>query len=43
MHGGTNAGAPVGNRNALKHGVYSKGTSYVADTIAELSSVPRKN
>jgi glucans biosynthesis protein len=23
MHGGTNAGAPVGNENALKHGHFS--------------------
>ena len=23
MHGGTNPGAPKGNRNALKHGAYS--------------------
>jgi uncharacterized protein YjcR len=23
MHGGTNPGAPKGNRNALKHGRYS--------------------
>lgn len=23
MHGGTNPGAPVGNRNAFKHGYYS--------------------
>lgn len=28
MHGGTNPGAPIGNRNALKHGYYS------ADAIA---------
>jgi len=24
MHGGTNNGAPKGNKNALKHGYYSK-------------------
>ena len=23
MHGGTNPGAPLGNRNARKHGAYS--------------------
>lgn len=24
MHGGTNPGAPKGNRNALRHGLYTK-------------------
>jgi len=24
MHGGTNPGAPKGNQNALKHGMYSR-------------------
>lgn len=24
MHGGANAGAPLGNRNAWKHGFYSR-------------------
>jgi uncharacterized protein YjcR len=26
MHGGTNPGAPIGNRNARKHGSYSAKT-----------------
>jgi hypothetical protein len=26
MHGGTNPGAPIGNRNARKHGGYSAET-----------------
>jgi len=26
MHGGTNPGAPIGNRNARKHGAYSAKT-----------------
>jgi uncharacterized protein YjcR len=26
MHGGTNPGAPKGNRNARKHGAYSAAT-----------------
>jgi hypothetical protein len=25
MHGGTNPGAPKGNRNAFKHGLYTAG------------------
>jgi uncharacterized protein YjcR len=29
MHGGTSTGAPKGNRNALKHGLYT------AEAIAE--------
>lgn len=36
MHGGTNPGAPKGNRNALKHGRYS---AAVRDLERELRKV----
>ncbi|MGI9508662.1 MAG: HGGxSTG domain-containing protein [Geminicoccaceae bacterium] len=35
MHGGTNAGAPIGNDNALKHGCFS------ADVVDERRSIRR--
>lgn len=34
MHGGTNTGAPKGNENALKHGIYSRRLTDEEITIA---------
>ena len=36
MHGGTNSGAPVGNQNALKHGVNSMESKYLQKQTSEL-------
>lgn len=37
MHGGTNPGAPKGNRNARKHGAYSAATKAAMRTMRELA------
>jgi hypothetical protein len=37
MHGGTNLGAPVGNRNAWKHGGYSAETKRAMAMVRELA------
>lgn len=37
MHGGTNPGAPKGNRNARKHGAYSAKAKAAADSIRALA------
>lgn len=37
MHGGTNPGAPKGNRNAWKHGARSAKTEAAARYLRELS------
>jgi glucans biosynthesis protein len=39
MHGGTNPGAPVGNRNAWKHGARSAGAIQAAHCLALLKRV----
>lgn len=36
MHGGTNPGAPRGNRNALKHGLYSAETIAMRKVLREM-------
>ncbi len=36
MHGGTNPGAPCGNRNAWKHGAYSADTKAIMRLLADL-------
>ena len=37
MHGGTNPGAPKGNRNARKRGAYSAATKAAMHGMRELS------
>lgn len=37
MHGGTNPGAPKGNRNAWKHGARSAGAMQAAALIKEMA------
>ncbi|WP_369011635.1 HGGxSTG domain-containing protein [Novosphingobium cyanobacteriorum] len=37
MHGGTNPGAPSGNRNAHKHGGYSAKTKATARYLRDLA------
>jgi uncharacterized protein YjcR len=37
MHGGTNPGAPKGNRNARKHGGYSAATKAAMREMRELA------
>lgn len=39
MHGGTNPGAPKGNKNALKHGLY---TAEAIETRRYLSMLRRE-
>jgi hypothetical protein len=41
MHGGTSPGAPKGNRNAYKHGLYSAETIARRSEIAELIRIAR--
>lgn len=36
MHGGTSPGAPKGNKNALKHGLYASDAIAVRKSISEL-------
>lgn len=36
MHGGTTHGAPIGNRNALKHGFNSRESKYLQNQISGL-------
>lgn len=38
MHGGTNPGAPIGNRNAWKHGGRSGKMAMIAAMIRELQA-----
>lgn len=42
MHGGTNRGAPIGNRNARKHGRYSAEAVSFRRQIAELVKLSRE-
>jgi len=37
MHGGTNPGAPEGNRNAWKHGAYSAGAKAAARFLSAMA------
>ncbi|MFN7881796.1 MAG: HGGxSTG domain-containing protein [bacterium] len=37
MHGGTNPGAPTGNRNALRHGFYTGSVQKLGRRIAGMS------
>lgn len=36
MHGGTNPGAPRGNQNAFKHGLYSAETIAMRKVLREM-------
>lgn len=38
MHGGKGSGAPKGNRNALRHGAYTKDVLAKEATVRELCS-----
>jgi len=38
MHGGTNPGAPIGNRNAWKHGGRSAETALMMAMIRQLGA-----
>jgi glucans biosynthesis protein len=42
MHGGTNPGAPVGNRNARKHGGYSAATMAAARYLKMIARLVRE-
>ncbi|WP_370638060.1 hypothetical protein [Croceicoccus sp. Ery15] len=39
MHGGTNPGAPVGNRNAWKHGARSVATERLVKELRRLETL----
>ena len=39
MHGGTNPGAPKGNRNAWKHGGYSEKTKAASRYLKEIARI----
>jgi glucans biosynthesis protein len=39
MHGGTNPGAPKGNRNAWKHGLYSREMRELRRLLRELETL----
>ncbi|WP_366514055.1 hypothetical protein [Rhizorhabdus sp.] len=41
MHGGTNPGAPIGNRNARKHGGYSADTLAAVRYLKEIARLVR--
>jgi len=41
MHGGTNPGAPIGNRNARKHGAYSAKAMEAAQYLKALARLVR--
>ena len=41
MHGGTNPGAPLGNRNARKHGGYSAKTKAAAQYLKAMARLLR--
>ena len=41
MHGGTNPGAPIGNRNARKHGGYSAKTMAAARYLKMIARLVR--
>ena len=41
MHGGTNPGAPIGNRNARKHGAYSAKTMAAARYLKMIARIVR--
>ncbi|WP_420823137.1 hypothetical protein [Tsuneonella mangrovi] len=41
MHGGTNPGAPKGNRNAWKHGASSSAAEAAARYLKELARLVR--
>ncbi|WP_374420937.1 hypothetical protein [Novosphingobium arvoryzae] len=41
MHGGTNPGAPKGNRNAYKHGGRSRDTAAAARWVKALAALVR--
>ncbi|MEL6859253.1 MAG: HGGxSTG domain-containing protein [Pseudomonadota bacterium] len=38
MHGGKSSGAPLGNKNAIKHGRYSRRTRAIASLICACRS-----
>ena len=42
MHGGTNSGAPKGNRNAWKHGGYSAKTKAAVKYLKEIAKILRQ-
>jgi len=42
MHGGTNPGTPVGNRNAWKHGGYSANTMAAARFLKAVARIVRQ-
>lgn len=42
MHGGTNLGAPIGNRNARKHGGYSAKTMAAARYLRMMARLVRE-
>lgn len=42
MHGGTNPGAPKGNRNARKHGGYSAKTLAAAQMVKAMARLLRE-
>ncbi len=42
MHGGTNPGAPKGNRNAGKHGGYSAKTKAAVSYLKEIARLVRE-
>ncbi len=42
MHGGTNPGAPIGNRNARKHGGYSAKTNAAVAFVKAVAKIVRQ-
>jgi len=42
MHGGTNPGAPIGNRNAWKHGGYSNNTKRAIKFLKSVAKIVAK-
>ena len=42
MHGGTNPGAPIGNRNARKHGCYSASAMAAARYLKMIARLVRQ-
>ena len=43
MHGGTNPGAPKGNRNAWKHGCYSAETKLAVERIKAYAEIAKSD
>lgn len=42
MHGGTNPGAPEGNRNAWKHGLYSADAVLQRKEVNQLARIMKR-